>query len=82
MDILGESTRSSRFATPSVDDSGKVTTAELLDGDIKVEERAIIIEEKEPSSSPIAEKKIGNFLKSVKQDTQQGGMEFNMDNFF
>ncbi|KAE8543087.1 hypothetical protein D1P53_000574 [Cryptococcus gattii VGV] len=82
MDVLGESTRSTRFATPSVDDSGKVTTPELLDGDIKIEEPAIIIEEKEPSSSPNAEKKIGNFLKSVKQDTQQGGMEFNMDNFF
>nr|XP_019014432.1 WD-repeat protein [Kwoniella pini CBS 10737]OCF53213.1 WD-repeat protein [Kwoniella pini CBS 10737] len=27
-------------------------------------------------------KKIGNLMKELKQDVQQGGMEFNMDNFF
>ncbi|OXG74617.1 WD-repeat protein [Cryptococcus neoformans var. grubii Br795] len=83
MDVLAESGGSSRVSSPPVDDGGKVATPKILNGDIKMEEPATIIEEKkEPSLSPKAERKIGNLMKDLKQDVQQGGMEFNMDDFF
>lgn len=83
MDVLAESGGSSRVSSPPVDDGGKVATPKILNGDIKMEEPATIIEEKkEPGLSPKAERKIGNLMKDLKQDVQQGGMEFNMDDFF
>lgn len=84
MDVLAESGGSSRVSSPPVNDGGKVTTPpKILNGDIKMEEPTTIVEEKkEPSLSPKAERKIGNLMKDLKQDVQQGGMEFNMDDFF
>lgn len=35
-----------------------------------------------PPSSPQAPKKVGNLMKELRNDVQQGAMEFNMDNFF
>lgn len=36
----------------------------------------------EIKDEPAPMKKMGNLMKELKQDVQQGGMEFNMDNFF
>ncbi|WVQ94063.1 hypothetical protein IAU59_001141 [Kwoniella sp. CBS 9459] len=36
----------------------------------------------EPAQTTQAPRKIGNLMKELKQDVQQGAMDFNMDNFF
>lgn len=38
--------------------------------------------EKEEEKEKEGPKKVGNLMKELKQDVQQGGMEFNMDSFF
>ncbi|KAK6905133.1 hypothetical protein I203_105952 [Kwoniella mangroviensis CBS 8507] len=57
------------IATPSEAQDGVNKKSDHEDG-----------EEVEKSSRP--PKKIGNLMKELKQDVQQGAMEFNMDNFF
>jgi hypothetical protein len=49
--------------------------------DIKKEERAKEIIQMEPEI-PDQPKKMGNLMKELKQDVQQGAMEFDMSSFF
>nr|XP_019048640.1 WD-repeat protein [Kwoniella bestiolae CBS 10118]OCF27570.1 WD-repeat protein [Kwoniella bestiolae CBS 10118] len=75
MDVLNDSTTNTS-ATPTP------TTSQSPNGIATPTEQIPPQEEEEKKSSPIQPKKIGNLMKELKQDVQQGGMEFNMDNFF
>ncbi|WWC58046.1 uncharacterized protein I303_100581 [Kwoniella dejecticola CBS 10117] len=52
------------------------------DGDKKMEERNDGLQATEETEVKSPPRKVGNLMKELKQDVQQGGMEFNMDNFF
>jgi hypothetical protein len=85
MDVVTESETPSRNATPpsSMVEEDKLGgevpnangTTDLGDKDA---ERGHQLGDNEPEQS----RKIGNLMKELKQDVQQGAMEFNMDNFF
>lgn len=77
MDVVAESEAQARSESPK--QVGDVFEVEVE------ESRANGVEgEGEIVSSPTKEepRKMGNLMKELKQDVEQGGMEFNMDNFF
>lgn len=61
--------------TTVVEDDKKGANA---DGDVKAQPAANVVE----PSSPPPPKKMGNLMKELKQDVQQGAMEFDMSSFF
>lgn len=77
MDVLAESEAPTRVATPSIplqgvfEDNGKNVADE---GEVEKQPEAVVEPEKP--------KKMGNLMKELKQDVQQGAMEFDMDSFF
>ena len=77
MDVLAEGTSepTSRVSSPPPFFSREVTNGQ------SPPENAIE-EEVEPVKVEPQPRKMGNLMKELKQDVQQGGMEFNMDNFF
>jgi hypothetical protein len=76
MDVFaeGSSEPTSRMASPSP------MTPPVEETEPVVKPAGLVVdEEKSVESQP---KKMGNLMKELKQDVQQGAMEFNMDNFF
>jgi hypothetical protein len=71
MDVMAESEAPTRTGTPETKLGGV-----FEDG--RSAER-VADKENVPLEPP---RKMGNLMKELKQDVQQGGMEFNMDNFF
>lgn len=91
MDVMAESEGSeapTRVATPAEARLGGVFEEESQAGEYTVNgagltasadtKKEVIQSEPEPEQP----KKMGNLMKELKQDVQQGAMEFNMDNFF
>lgn len=73
MDVLAESAPTSRV--PSPQPISEPPTA-FTNGE------AIPEEAEGPPKTEEAPKKVGNLMKELKQDVQQGAMEFDMDSFF
>ncbi|WVQ76366.1 hypothetical protein IAR50_006031 [Cryptococcus sp. DSM 104548] len=80
LDVLAESGASTRVASP-LNAEDEPSKPRVLNGEPKVKEAATIAV-KEPKVEEPPPKKVGNLMKELKQDVQQGAMEFNMDNFF
>ncbi|WRT63649.1 uncharacterized protein IL334_000572 [Kwoniella shivajii] len=89
MDVLVESngTNTSTLPTPNNEKSNPINGDEQIDPtQVRAQKEEPVEEEEEEKvkeelvQSP--PKKIGNLMKELKQDVQQGGMEFDMDNFF
>lgn len=58
---------------------------ETVESPAPVEPASLPVEEEAPASAPDEQsppRKVGNLMKELKNDVQQGGQEFNMDNFF
>ncbi|WVR03440.1 hypothetical protein IAU60_000431 [Kwoniella sp. DSM 27419] len=90
IDVLAESNDSSALPSPSAADrsdpfayadASRASGAENVNGHGDGPGPAAPVPEKPPTPST-PPRKIGNLMKELKQDVQQGGMEFNMDNFF
>ncbi|ODO01962.1 WD-repeat protein [Cryptococcus wingfieldii CBS 7118] len=80
LDVLAESGGSTRDTSPAnVED--EQPKPQILNGQPKAEEPASVVKE-EPKAEEPPPKKVGNLMKELKQDVQQGAMEFDMDSFF
>ena len=92
MDVLaeGESEPVTRVPSPIQDSpvqingtKGETTTAAAINGDHPdLSEKNLGDAATETKAETPTPRKVGNLMKEIKQDVQQGGMEFNMDNFF
>ncbi|WVO14859.1 hypothetical protein L204_102498 [Cryptococcus depauperatus] len=87
MDVLTESGVSSAAASPPVVDEEKAVTPDVTGTEIKTEDGRKIGSEENPTVLPPSpaspsQRKVGNLMKDLKQNVQQGAMEFSMDNFF
>ncbi|KAK8845415.1 hypothetical protein IAR55_006128 [Kwoniella newhampshirensis] len=91
MDVLAESGASSRVPTPPNEEEQPINGDKHEEALRETEEvnedgtdkGSAPVEDKQEKARPATPpKKIGNLMKELKQDVQQGAMEFNMDNFF
>lgn len=76
MDVMAESEAPTRTGTPETKLGGVFEDGTLAES---VADKENEKKEDVPLEPP---RKMGNLMKELKQDVQQGGMEFNMDNFF
>lgn len=88
MDVMtvdeSASVGSTRPTSPVKAGLGGVFEDEESEGAYKLNGQAEKMEKKEEKKKEEAQapRKMGNLMKELKQDVQQGAMEFNMDNFF
>jgi hypothetical protein len=84
MDILVEQSEpATRAPSPTLVRNGSLTKKVAVNGaggDEKNQKQSQ--QEVQEVAPPPPVKKIGNLMKELKQDVQQGAMEFNMDSFF
>jgi hypothetical protein len=85
LDVMAESAAPTRVPSPTAEVTGKEGV------DVNDESASAVTAnsgEQERNASEVARpevespRRMGNLMKELKQDVQQGGMEFNMDNFF